>query len=213
MATRTRRRTCIRPIPIDATAPISCGRTRVPRREHHRPRPDVVPLGTHERPGRKRAGHDHRCAVEPAILLDRDGVRAAGDRRTGEDPSRLPGPERRANLAGRDPLGHPQRRLAFVRDVGGPHRVAVHRAVRMTRHIDRRHHVRGDDPAECLFEYDLLALFDTAGAIEQIRARLLHREHGGRTGRPGLGSDAAHRSMVGIPARAIKRQAAIDCFP
>ena len=120
-------------------------------------------------------------------------IRAASPRR-----------DRRTDLAGSDPLGDPQRHLTLVGDVGGPHRVAVHRAVRVARHVDRRHHVRRDDPAERILDCDPLVLLDGAGAVEQIGACLLDREHGGRVGRHGFGSGVAHDSIVGIPARTIK---------
>ena len=193
---------------LDAIDPHRCGDTHFlrpnagPGPEHHRSRPDVVPPGTHERPRRKRAGHHHRRAVAPAILLDRDGVRAFRDRCAGEDPRRLARREGRTDVAGRNPLGDPQSRLADVRDVGGPDRVAVHRAVRVTRHVDRCHHVPGDDPTERVHHRDPFAFLDAPGALQQVLASLLHREHGGRRGHGGC---PVHTEMVGVPVRGINR--------
>jgi hypothetical protein len=111
------------------------------------------------RAGLRRGRDPH--SVEAAVgLLDRhDRVRACRHHRAGHDPVRRAGPQRGdVDAAGRDVGRHRQLHggLGGARNVGGPHRIAVHRGVVERGQRDSRDDVSGQHPAARLPDRDVL---------------------------------------------------------
>ena len=107
-----------------------------------------------------RAGNPDPASLERDILLHDDRVGAFGHRRASEDPRRLA----RADPRFRRMTGRRPRRDGMEARVGAERgmrqRIAVDRRIGELRHIARRQHIGGDDPAMGLAELHLLRLGD-----------------------------------------------------
>ena len=102
-------------------------------------------------------GEPHPSLFDDAILLHHDGVETIRHRRAGEDADRLATSGWAAErVAGGGAPRHRQHRIAIGQQIGMGDRIAIHRAVGMRRHINRRDQIAGEDAAARLGERHLL---------------------------------------------------------
>ena len=108
-----------------------------------------------------------RLRLQFAILLHHNRVGAGRNRRSGEDARSAARLQRRAAGARRDALCNPQPRLQ-PDQVGTAQRVAVHRAVVVRGHLQRRDDIAGQDPGVGVEGGNRLGTLERLGRREQL---------------------------------------------
>ncbi len=134
------------------------------------------------------------------VLLDDDGVGAVRHRRAGKDARRFAGADTAAEPGpGRD-LGDDAQLGRRPVEIGGAHRIAVHRRDRKGRLGAARGDIFGKDPAEPVRERDLLGRQGVEQG-QQARQRFFNRNHGFASQSPDLPPDlrSRRRSVTTMP--------------